>query len=49
MSKVFFDIAIDGQPAGRIEFVLYNDVVPKTTENFRYNKYLFIYIIIFIK
>jgi len=35
MSKVFFDIAIDGAPAGRIEFKLFNDVVPKTAENFR--------------
>ncbi|KAG0744722.1 hypothetical protein G6F23_004980 [Rhizopus arrhizus] len=32
---VYFDISIDGQPAGRIEFKLYDDVVPKTTENFR--------------
>ncbi len=33
--KVFFDIAIDGKPSGRIEFELYDDVVPKTVENFR--------------
>lgn len=32
---VFFDIEIDGEPAGRIEMGLYGDVVPKTTENFR--------------
>jgi cyclophilin family peptidyl-prolyl cis-trans isomerase len=33
--KVFFDISIGGRAAGRIEFVLRNDVVPKTAENFR--------------
>jgi cyclophilin family peptidyl-prolyl cis-trans isomerase len=32
---VFFDIAIGGKPAGRIVFELFNDVVPKTAENFR--------------
>ncbi|PPR03643.1 hypothetical protein CVT24_007757 [Panaeolus cyanescens] len=35
MSNVFFDITIDGQPAGRIVFKLYDDVVPKTAANFR--------------
>ena len=34
-SKVFFDVEIGGSAAGRIEFELYDDVVPKTTENFR--------------
>lgn len=34
-SQVFFDITIDGNAAGRINFTLYNDVVPKTAENFR--------------
>ena len=33
--KVFFDIEIDGQAAGRILFGLFGDVVPKTVENFR--------------
>lgn len=33
--KCFFDIAIGGQPAGRIVFELFSDVVPKTAENFR--------------
>lgn len=34
-TKVYFDITIDDQAAGRITFDLYDDVVPKTTENFR--------------
>lgn len=33
--KVFFDIAIGGKKAGRIVMELYNDIVPKTAENFR--------------
>lgn len=33
--KVFFDVSIDQKPAGRIEFELRADVVPKTAENFR--------------
>jgi cyclophilin family peptidyl-prolyl cis-trans isomerase len=33
--SVYFDIAIDGKPSGRITFELYDDVVPKTAENFR--------------
>lgn len=32
---VFFDVSIGGQPAGRMVFELYSDVVPKTAENFR--------------
>jgi len=35
MGNCFFDISIGGQPAGRIEFHLYSDIVPKTAENFR--------------
>ena len=34
MSKVFFDISVGGQPAGRIEIDLYGDT-PVTSENFR--------------
>ena len=33
--KVFFDISIGGEPAGRIVFELFADAVPKTAENFR--------------
>lgn len=33
--KVFFDISINKQPAGRVEFTLYNDIVPRTADNFR--------------
>ncbi|WP_327358638.1 peptidylprolyl isomerase [Streptomyces sp. NBC_01304] len=33
--KAYFDIAINDAPAGRITFNLYDDVVPKTVENFR--------------
>ncbi len=33
--QVFFDINIDGKPAGRITFELFDDVVPKTAENFK--------------
>jgi cyclophilin family peptidyl-prolyl cis-trans isomerase len=33
--RVYFDITIDGAPAGRITMELYNDVVPETVENFR--------------
>lgn len=35
MSKCFFEVTAGGSPLGRIEFQLYNDVVPKTAENFR--------------
>ncbi len=34
-SRVFFDVTVGGNSAGRITFELYNDVVPKTAENFR--------------
>ncbi|ODN73531.1 peptidyl-prolyl cis-trans isomerase [Cryptococcus amylolentus CBS 6039] len=35
MSQVYFDISIANTPAGRITFRLYDDIVPKTTENFK--------------
>lgn len=33
--QVFFDITIDGEPAGRIEIGLFGKTVPKTVENFK--------------
>ncbi|KAJ1946346.1 heme binding, partial [Kickxella alabastrina] len=33
-SKVFFDIAIDYMPAGRIEMELFANTVPRTAKNF---------------
>lgn len=35
MTQVYFDVEADGQPLGRIVFNLFNDAVPKTSENFR--------------
>ncbi|KAH9974114.1 cyclophilin [Lactifluus volemus] len=35
MSNVYFDVTIGGQPAGRIIFQLYDNVVPNTARNFR--------------
>ncbi|KAI6185035.1 Peptidyl-prolyl cis-trans isomerase [Aphelenchoides bicaudatus] len=35
LPQVFFDISINGKPAGRILMELRADVVPKTAENFR--------------
>ncbi|KAH9992305.1 putative cyclophilin [Russula vinacea] len=35
MANVYFDITIDGNPAGRIVFKLYDSVVPITARNFR--------------
>lgn len=32
---VFFDVTLGGEPLGRIKFELFNDVVPRTAENFR--------------
>lgn len=34
-TKVYFDITINDAPAGRINFNLFEDVAPKTVENFR--------------
>ncbi|CAI7595890.1 unnamed protein product [Penicillium pancosmium] len=34
-SRVFFDIEVGGVKAGRVAFELFDDVVPKTADNFR--------------
>ena len=34
-NKVYFDVEIGGENAGRIVMGLFGDVVPKTAENFR--------------
>ena len=34
-SLTYFDITVGGRPAGRVVFQLYDDIVPKTAENFR--------------
>jgi len=33
--NVYFEVSVDGKSLGRITFKLYDDVVPKTTKNFR--------------
>ena len=33
--RCFFDIKIDDVPSGRIIFELFNEICPKTVENFR--------------
>lgn len=33
--KVFFDISIGNEPAGRMVFALFGSTVPKTAENFK--------------
>ena len=33
--RVFFDLSVGGAPAQRVEFELFDDVVPRTAENFR--------------
>ena len=34
-TRCYFDITIGGTPSGRITFELFDDVVPKTAENFK--------------
>lgn len=33
--RVYFEVSINGEPAGRIEMLLRADIVPRTAENFR--------------
>ncbi|CAO3614262.1 unnamed protein product [Cunninghamella blakesleeana] len=33
--KVFFDIAVNNKPTGKLTFKLFSETVPKTSENFR--------------
>ena len=33
--RTYMDVAVDGEPAGRLEFGLYGNQVPRTVENFR--------------
>nr|O00060.1 RecName: Full=Peptidyl-prolyl cis-trans isomerase; Short=PPIase; AltName: Full=Cyclophilin; AltName: Full=Cyclosporin A-binding protein; AltName: Full=Planta-induced rust protein 28; AltName: Full=Rotamase [Uromyces viciae-fabae]AAB39880.1 PIG28 [Uromyces viciae-fabae] len=35
MANCYFDVSSNGKPLGRIVFELYDDVVPRTTNNFR--------------
>eukprot|EP01126_Amoeba_proteus_P030595 TRINITY_DN3020_c0_g1_i3.p1 TRINITY_DN3020_c0_g1~~TRINITY_DN3020_c0_g1_i3.p1 ORF type:complete len:116 (-),score=13.94 TRINITY_DN3020_c0_g1_i3:351-698(-) len=35
LPRVFFDVTIGGQQAGRIVFKLFSDKTPRTSENFR--------------
>ena len=37
--RVYMDVSIGGQYAGRMEFELRADTVPKTAENFRWNSF----------
>ena len=34
-SKVFFDVTVGGEPAGRVVMALFGHVAPRTAENFR--------------
>eukprot|EP00563_Minutocellus_polymorphus_P004375 CAMPEP_0181046328 /NCGR_PEP_ID=MMETSP1070-20121207/14286_1 /TAXON_ID=265543 /ORGANISM="Minutocellus polymorphus, Strain NH13" /LENGTH=231 /DNA_ID=CAMNT_0023124923 /DNA_START=23 /DNA_END=718 /DNA_ORIENTATION=+ len=34
-TTVFFDVSIDGEPAGRVEMGMYGTTTPKTCDNFR--------------
>ena len=34
-SKVYLEVTADGEDLGRIEIELFDDIVPRTTENFR--------------
>lgn len=33
--RTFFDMAVDGEPIGRLVFGLFGNALPKTVENFR--------------
>ena len=34
-SKVYLEVTADGEDLGRVEIELFDDLVPRTTENFR--------------
>ena len=34
-AKVFFDVTVGDEPAGRVVMALYGNVAPRTAENFR--------------
>ena len=34
-SKVYLEVTTDGEDLGRVEIELFDDLVPRTTENFR--------------
>ncbi len=34
-SRVFFDFSVGGKDLGKVTFELYDDIVPKTANNFK--------------
>jgi peptidyl-prolyl isomerase H (cyclophilin H) len=35
LPECFLDVAVDGEPLGRVRVQLFSHIVPKTAENFR--------------